>query len=172
MTRASARLEALPMHVHYNRIARSDVGRIEALSDGVFAFAATVLVLDFHSPDPALLRALAGSAPRLLPMRAQARRAEPSPGPQGRRVTRVRPREPVRCSATVGRAPPTYRRGRGRDPERSGGAWVRSRRPGFRASCRRIAARRAIACQGHPGSSSSMALRCCASSPRASISVR
>jgi hypothetical protein len=74
LTRASARLEALPMHVHYNRIAGSDVGRIEALSDGVFAFAATVLVLDFHSPDPAdihseaeLLRVLAGSAPRLLP---------------------------------------------------------------------------------------------------------
>ena len=63
-----------PMHVHYNRIAGSDIGRIEALSDGIFAFAATVLVLDFHSPDPAdihseaeLLRALAGSAPRLLP---------------------------------------------------------------------------------------------------------
>ncbi len=35
------------MHVHYNRIAGSDVGRIEALSAGIFAFAATVLVLDF-----------------------------------------------------------------------------------------------------------------------------
>ena len=63
-----------PMHMHYNRIAGGDVGRIEALSDGVFAFAATVLVLDFHSPDPAgihteaeLLGALAASAPRLLP---------------------------------------------------------------------------------------------------------
>ena len=63
-----------PMHVHYNRIAGGDVGRIEALSDGIFAFAATVLVLDFHTPDAAdvhseaeLLRALAGSAPRLLP---------------------------------------------------------------------------------------------------------
>jgi uncharacterized membrane protein len=62
------------MHVHYNRIAGSDVGRIEALSDGIFAFAATVPVLDFHSPDPAdihseaeLVRALAVSAPRLLP---------------------------------------------------------------------------------------------------------
>ncbi len=62
------------MHMHYNRIAGGDVGRIEALSDGVFAFAATVLVLDFHSPDPAgihteaeLLGALAASAPRLLP---------------------------------------------------------------------------------------------------------
>ena len=62
------------MPMHYNRIAGGDVGRIEALSDGVFAFAATVLVLDFHSPDPAgihteaeLLGALAASAPRLLP---------------------------------------------------------------------------------------------------------
>lgn len=63
-----------PMHMHYNRIAGGDVGRIEALSDGVFAFAATVLVLDFHTPEPAdihseveLLRVLAASAPRLLP---------------------------------------------------------------------------------------------------------
>ncbi len=59
---------------HYNRFAGGDVGRIEALSDGIFAFAATVLVLDFHTPDPVdihteaqLLGALAASAPRLLP---------------------------------------------------------------------------------------------------------
>jgi uncharacterized membrane protein len=58
----------------YNRIAGGDVGRIAALSDGVFAFAATVLVLDFHTPEAAdihseaaLLAALWGSAPRLLP---------------------------------------------------------------------------------------------------------
>ncbi len=63
-----------PMVVPYNRIAGGDVGRIAALSDGVFAFALTVLVLDFHGPEPAdihsdgeLLAALAGSAPRLLP---------------------------------------------------------------------------------------------------------
>ena len=50
------------------------MGRIAALSDGIFAFAATVLVLDFHAPEPAdihseaeLLHALAASAPRLLP---------------------------------------------------------------------------------------------------------
>jgi uncharacterized membrane protein len=50
------------------------VGRIAALSDGLFAIAATILVLDFHTPEPAdihseaeLLRALAASAPRLLP---------------------------------------------------------------------------------------------------------
>ena len=58
----------------YNRIAGGDVGRLEALSDGIFAFAATVLVLDFHTPDAAdvhteaqLLGALAASAPRLMP---------------------------------------------------------------------------------------------------------
>ena len=61
------------MDTHYNRIAGGDVGRIEALSDGIFAFAATVLVLDFHTPDAAdvhteaqLVAALASSAPRLL----------------------------------------------------------------------------------------------------------
>jgi uncharacterized membrane protein len=58
----------------YNRLAGGDVGRIAALSDGVFAFAATVLVLDFHTPEAAdvhseaaLLAALWISAPRLLP---------------------------------------------------------------------------------------------------------
>lgn len=62
------------MQKHYNHFAGGDVGRIAALSDGIFAFAATVLVLDFHSPDPAdihseaqLLGALAASAPRLMP---------------------------------------------------------------------------------------------------------
>jgi uncharacterized membrane protein len=62
------------MRSHYNLFAGGDVGRIEALSDGIFAFAATVLVLDFHTPDPAdvhseaqLLAALAASAPRLMP---------------------------------------------------------------------------------------------------------
>jgi uncharacterized membrane protein len=61
-------------HTHYNRIAGGDVGRLEALSDGIFAFAATVLVLDFHTPDATdihteaqLLGALAASAPRLMP---------------------------------------------------------------------------------------------------------
>ncbi|MBV8104033.1 MAG: DUF1211 domain-containing protein [Hyphomicrobiales bacterium] len=60
-------------HTRYNRIAGADVGRLEALSDGIFAFAATVLVLDFHTPDAAdihteaqLLGALAASAPRLM----------------------------------------------------------------------------------------------------------
>ena len=62
------------MKNHYNAFAGGDVGRIEALSDGIFAFAATVLVLDFRSPEPAdihseaeLLRGLAASSHRLMP---------------------------------------------------------------------------------------------------------
>ena len=61
------------MSKHYNAFAGGDVGRIEALSDGIFAFAATVLMLDFRAPEPAdvhseaeLLRALAASAHRLF----------------------------------------------------------------------------------------------------------
>jgi uncharacterized membrane protein len=59
---------------HYNSFAGNDVGRIEALSDGIFAFAATVLVLDFRSPEPAdihseaeLMSALLASSHRLMP---------------------------------------------------------------------------------------------------------
>jgi uncharacterized membrane protein len=62
------------MQTHYNTLAGGEVGRIAALSDGLFAIAATILVLDFHTPEPAdihseteLLRALLSSAPRLLP---------------------------------------------------------------------------------------------------------
>jgi uncharacterized membrane protein len=61
------------MRHDYNRIAAGDVGRIAALSDGVFAFAATVLVLDIHTPERAdihteaeLLAALWAQAPHLL----------------------------------------------------------------------------------------------------------
>jgi len=62
------------MKTHYNAFAGGDVGRIEALSDGIFAFAATVLVLDFRTPDAAdvhseaeLLSALLASSHRLMP---------------------------------------------------------------------------------------------------------
>ena len=62
------------MRIHYNHFAGGDVGRIEALSDGIFAFAATVLMLDFRSPEPAdihseaeLLSALIASSHRLMP---------------------------------------------------------------------------------------------------------
>jgi uncharacterized membrane protein len=62
------------MQTHYNTLAGEEVGRIAALSDGIFAIAATILVLDFHTPEAAdihseaeLLRALAASAPKLLP---------------------------------------------------------------------------------------------------------
>jgi uncharacterized membrane protein len=62
------------MRSHYNSFAGEDVGRIEALSDGIFAFAATVLVLDFRSPEPGdihseaeLFSALLASSHRLMP---------------------------------------------------------------------------------------------------------
>jgi uncharacterized membrane protein len=62
------------MRTHYNAFAGGDVGRIEALSDGIFAFAATVLVLDFRAPEPAdiyseaeLLSAPIASSHRLKP---------------------------------------------------------------------------------------------------------
>ena len=62
------------MQNHYNFFAGGDVGRIEALSDGIFAFAATILMLDFRAPEPAdihseaeLLSALLASAHRLMP---------------------------------------------------------------------------------------------------------
>jgi uncharacterized membrane protein len=68
------RRDGRAMQPHYNTIAGGEVGRIAALSDGLFAIAATILVLDFHTPEPIdihseaeLLRALAASAPRLLP---------------------------------------------------------------------------------------------------------
>jgi uncharacterized membrane protein len=62
------------MSAHYNAFAGGDVRRIEALSDGIFAFAATVLVLDFRAPEPAdihseaeLFSALVASSHRLMP---------------------------------------------------------------------------------------------------------
>ena len=62
------------MPVRYNLLAGGEAGRIAAVSDGIFAFAATVLVLDFHTPEVAdvhteaeLAGALIASAPRLLP---------------------------------------------------------------------------------------------------------
>jgi len=58
---------------HYNRLAGQSVDRICALSDGVFAVAMTLLVLDLHAPAAAsvhgerdLLAALWLLAPRLL----------------------------------------------------------------------------------------------------------
>ncbi len=61
------------MEAQYNRIAAGDVGRLAALSDGIFAFAATVLVLEIHTPEVAdihsdmqLVAALGALAPRIL----------------------------------------------------------------------------------------------------------
>jgi uncharacterized membrane protein len=61
------------MGMRYNAIAGQSVERLAALSDGLFAVAMTLLVLDLKVPaaqaietDQALLSALAGLAPRLV----------------------------------------------------------------------------------------------------------
>ena len=61
------------MTLNYNRIAGQSVERLAALSDGIFAFAMTLLVLDLRVPAAELVhsehdlwRALGGMAPRLL----------------------------------------------------------------------------------------------------------
>jgi uncharacterized membrane protein len=61
------------MSIHYNRIAGQNVERLAALSDGVFAVAMTLLVLDLRAPaaeaihsERDLLHALAPLAPRLV----------------------------------------------------------------------------------------------------------
>ncbi len=58
---------------HYNRLAGRSLERIAALSDGVFAVAMTLMVLDLHVPSMAavqsaadLARALLALAPRVL----------------------------------------------------------------------------------------------------------
>lgn len=59
--------------LNYNRIAGKNLGRLEALADGVFAFAMTVLVLDLRQPvadaihsEHDLRLALLALAPRFL----------------------------------------------------------------------------------------------------------
>jgi uncharacterized membrane protein len=60
------------MQTSYNRIAGQSVERLAALSDGIFAVAMTLLVLDLHVPlreavhgEPDLRRALLGLLPQL-----------------------------------------------------------------------------------------------------------
>jgi uncharacterized membrane protein len=60
------------MAITYNRLAGQEVGRIAALSDGLFGVAMTLLVLEIHIPEPAdvhseaeLWAALVALAPRL-----------------------------------------------------------------------------------------------------------
>src|SRR6476661_5287729 len=61
------------MRTNYNRIAGQSLERLAALSDGIFAVAMTLLVLDLHVPvsesirnDGDLLNALANIGPRLI----------------------------------------------------------------------------------------------------------
>jgi uncharacterized membrane protein len=62
------------MTATYNELAGKNKDRLEALSDGIFAFAMTILVLDVHLPpaetihnETDLLRALAELAPKIFP---------------------------------------------------------------------------------------------------------
>lgn len=62
------------MGTSYNRFAGQDLGRMAALSDGVFAVAMTLLVLDLRVPAVAavqserdLWQALVALAPHLIP---------------------------------------------------------------------------------------------------------
>jgi len=60
------------MNTSYNRLAGQSVARLEALSDGIFGVAMTLLLLDVRVPDihvsreAELLRALGGMGPDLL----------------------------------------------------------------------------------------------------------
>ena len=61
------------MITHYNRLAGQSIERLAALSDGVFAVAMTLLVLDLRAPaieaihsEAGIRMALANLAPRLL----------------------------------------------------------------------------------------------------------
>lgn len=61
------------LRTFYNRVAGRNVHRLEALSDGVFALAMTLLVLDLHTPAVAaihaeadLWRAVVALSPRVV----------------------------------------------------------------------------------------------------------
>lgn len=51
-------------HTHYNQIAGQNVERLAAISDGIFAVAMTLLVLDLHDPARELIHNEGGSLAR------------------------------------------------------------------------------------------------------------
>ena len=55
------------MHTIYNRIQGRNLDRLAALSDGIFAVAMTLLVLDLHIPSAAQVHGRARVARRLWP---------------------------------------------------------------------------------------------------------
>ena len=72
--KGSALLYSAPMTPSYNELAGKNLKRLEGLSDGIFAFAMTLLALDVHIPLPEtihneteLLQALAALAPKIFP---------------------------------------------------------------------------------------------------------
>jgi uncharacterized membrane protein len=87
------------MQTHYNILAGGEVGRIAALGDGIFAFAATLLVVDFHTPkasdthsEAQLLSALGAKAPALAAQPHDARHLLARPADAARPVRPLEPR--------------------------------------------------------------------------------
>ncbi len=61
------------MATNYNAIAGADLGRVSALSDGIFAIAMTLLVLEIHAPEATDIRSegeLAAALMKLAPTAA------------------------------------------------------------------------------------------------------
>jgi uncharacterized membrane protein len=60
------------MPAHYNALAGHELGRVSALSDGIFAVAMTLLVLEIHAPEPGDIHGEAELAAALLALAPRA----------------------------------------------------------------------------------------------------